>query len=88
MRTVWNQDRSVGLDEERDWNIATVWAYSCMVMYEVQQNHGPQESCRHSSLLRSTRGSHQTSVLLAKGALQQSNAARADGEKEVAGILL
>lgn len=61
---MWDQGRSVGLEEERGWNIATVCAYPNTVTYEVRQSHGPQQSYRHSSLLRNTRGSLQTSVLL------------------------
>lgn len=71
MRTVWDQDRSVGHKRERDWNIAIVCASSNMVMYKVQQSHGPQQSCRPSSLLKNTRWSLQTCVLPAREALQQ-----------------
>lgn len=53
MTTVWDQDRSVEQEGERDWNTTKVFAFSNTVMYKVQQSHGPQQSCRTSSLLRS-----------------------------------
>lgn len=97
MTTVWDQDRSVEQEGERGWNTTKVFAFSNTVMYKVQQSHGPQQSCRPSSLLRSevSKGGLDRQGGLSKLGFCQpekccsnKRAARAGMEKEVAGIPL
>lgn len=75
-RTVWDQGRSVGLEEERGWNIATVYAYPNVVIYEVRQSHGPHQELQTLISAEEYKEVSLNFSLLAKGVLQQQRSCK------------